>query len=461
MDEAQWSMQEFGSAGLADRRRTDRLVAMGTRVAAAPAGNITAVFGVAAEREAAYRFVENDDVAAGDITASAARATVARGREMPFLFAPVDGSSLNMADASGAKRLGRVGTRKANAQGLQVMTAIGISPEGTPLGILGQHYWTRDRTGPRKKDSRNQRRVEDKETVHWLTVMEQAKTAAASTEVATRLWFQLDRGGDAWPVLETFGDGSHWTTVRASWDRRLVTTDPEQRYLWETMEQAPLRGAYTMEVPASPDGKRTARTAVMNVRAAQVTLDLVAKPSSRRVPTQLGAVWVCEHGSCPEGEEPIEWLLLTDYPVHTFDDARLVIFGYTQRWRIEQFHRTWKSGACNAEDNQLGDRDHIITWVTLLASVAMRILRLTYLARNRPDEPATVELTRHEVDAAILVSETKAFRRGARLTIAQAVHLIALCGGYTGKSSGGPPGALVLARGLRKIATVAKILEKL
>ena len=147
--------------------------------------------------------------------------------------------------------------------------------------------------------------------------------------------------------------------------------------------------------------------------------------------------------------------------IQTFDDAKLVIFGYQQRWRIEQFHRTWKSGACNAEDNQLGDRDHIINWVTLLASVAMRILRLTYLARNCPDEQATVELTRNEVDAAILVSETKSSRRGDKLTIAQAVHLIALCGGYTGKSSGGPPGALVLARGLRKIATVARILEKL
>lgn len=454
-------MQEFGGAELGDRRRTQRLVAMASRVAIQPAGNITAVFSDAAEREAAFRFVENDGVKAQAITAAACRAAATRAHGEKFIFVPVDGSSLNLPDRDGSKRLGRVGTRKCNAQGLQVMTAIAISSAETPLGIMGQHYWTRDRTGPRKKGSRNKRRVEDKETVHWLKVMQQSKAAMSVGAPATRLWFQMDRGADAWPVLSTVENGDHWLTVRAAWDRRLVTSDEQQRYLWETMQQATLRGTYTLPTASSGDGKRTARTARMAVRAAEVTLDLVCKPTKRHRPTTIWAVWVREDGSCPAGEKPIEWMLLTNHPVHDFAAAKLVIRGYAQRWRIEQFHRTWKSGACRVEDTQLADRDHIITWATLLASVAMRIVRLTYLSRHDPDEPATVELTRHEVDGAILVSETKRFRRGDVLTIAQAVSLIAQCGGYVGRSSGGPPGALVLARGLAKIQTVAKVLEKL
>ena len=256
-------------------------------------------------------------------------------------------------------------------------------------------------------------------------------------------------------MLRTAVEADHWITVRASWDRRLVTTDEQQRYLWETMDQAPLRDAYTLAVPALADGKRTARTALMVVRAAEVTLDLVAKPSEKHIPTRLWAVWVSESGSCPEGEDPIEWMLLTNHPVHDVADAQLVIRGYTQRWRIEQFHRAWKSGACRVEQTLLEDRDHIIIWATLQASVALRIVRLTYLARHRPDEPADLELTRHEVDAAILLSGTKTFRRGDQLSIAQAVLLVAQCGGYTGKSSGGPAGALVLARGLAKIQIAA------
>lgn len=456
-----WSQQEFGGASLGDRRRTSRLVAMGGRAAAKPHGNITAVFADGAEREGAFRFVENDDVQGPEITRAAARAAASRARGETFVFAPIDGTSLNVPDLDGRKRLGRVGTKKTNAQGLQVMTGIGISPEGTPLGILGQVYWTRDREVPRRKDTRKQRGLEDKETRHWLSVMEQAHEAMQAEATGTRLWFQEDRGADAWPVLRTVEEARHWITVRAAWDRRLVTSDAEQRYLWEAMQGAALRGAYTIDVPGATDGKRSARTALLVVRAAEVTLDLVAKPSRHRLPTRIWAVWVCEEGSTPQGEEPIEWMLLTNYPVSDFRDAELVIFGYTQRWRIEQFHRTWKSGACQVEKTQLEDRDHIITWATILASVAMRILRLTYFARHRPDEPAEVELTRNEIDAAILVSETKKYRRGARLTIAQAVLLIAQCGGYVGKSSGGPPGALVIARGLASIQTVAKVLEKL
>lgn len=461
MDEATWSVQEFGRAELGDRRRTHRLVAMGAQAAAKPAGNVAAVFADAAEREAAFRLVENDEVEGAEVTRAATLAAAARARGERFVFAPVDGSSLNLPDADGRRRLGGVGTRKSHAQGLQVMTAIGISPEGTPLGILGQVYWARERTGPRKKDSRNQRPVEDKETRYWLTVMGQAQQAIEAEAPSTRLWFQADRGADAWPVLRSVEAGKHWITVRAAWDRRLVSSDARQRYLWETLEKAVVRGAYSIEVPASGDGKRSARTARMVVRAAEVTLDLVAKPSDEHLPTRIWAVWVCEEGSTPEGEEPIEWMLLTNYPVANFSDAELVIYGYSQRWRIEQFHRAWKSGACRVEDTQLGDRDHVIVWAAILASVAMRIVRLTYFARHRPDEAAEVELTRHEIDAAILVSETKKYRRGAKLTMAQVVLLIAQCGGYVGRSSGGPPGALVIARGLDRIQTVAKVLEKL
>jgi hypothetical protein len=39
------------------------------------------------------------------------------------------------------------------------------------------------------------------------------------------------------------------------------------------------------------------------------------------------------------------------------------------------------------------------------------------------------------------------------------VHLVALLGGYTGKSSGGPPGPTVIGRGLEKVAVAAETLR--
>jgi len=35
--------------------------------------------------------------------------------------------------------------------------------------------------------------------------------------------------------------------------------------------------------------------------------------------------------------------LLTNVAVNSIDDALAVIAGYTKRWRVEEFHKTWKS----------------------------------------------------------------------------------------------------------------------
>lgn len=122
-------------------------------------------------------------------------------------------------------------------------------------------------------------------------------------------------------------------------------------------------------------------------------------------------------------------------------------------------HKTWKSGACNVEDSQLCDRDNIIRWATILATVAMRILRLTYLGRNQPHLRADVEFESVEIDATILLKKTTGRHLGDMPNIGEMVTWVAELGGYTGKSSGGPPGAIVIARGLERIQPVVEILR--
>lgn len=105
-------------------------------------------------------------------------------------------------------------------------------------------------------------------------------------------------------------------------------------------------------------------------------------------------------------------------------------------------------------------RAHVERWATLLASVAMRLVRLSYLARHHSDAPATIELTAAEIEAAVLARNIKRRKNAAPPTIAEVVLWIAQEGGYTGKSSGGPPGHLVIARGLHRIATLARVLSR-
>lgn len=452
-----WAAEEFGSASLGDVRRQRRLVKIAEEVAKRPAGRITEVLPEGAARTAAFRLMENEEVSQAEIASAAHRACAGRSADQPFVFVPVDGSSLNLTDDQESKGLGVVGARKVGAKGLQVMTAIAVSSEGVPLGLCGQTWWTRQERVEHGKNGKIDRRlVKEKETQHWLTVMDQVRSVFAEEAPHTRPWLQLDRGGDAWPVVLEGLAPEMWFTVRAAHNRRLDGPDDEpRRYLWQTVESTEALGRYSLNVPARAG--RPARTATIEVRGCPVRLDLLDLRSKRRHWAALWAVLAREVDP-PRGADGIEWLLLTTYEVATLDDARLVTHGYAQRWRIEEFHKMWKSGACHVEDTQLRDREAIIRWASILASAAMRILRLTRLSRTTPAEPALCELTQAEIDAAIVSRKPKGYQRGDVPPISLVVRWIADLGGYTGKSSGGPPGAIVIRRGLERLQTLADFL---
>ena len=153
-------------------------------------------------------------------------------------------------------------------------------------------------------------------------------------------------------------------------------------------------------------------------------------------------------------------MLLTTVAVHSSQDAYQVVLAYALRWRIEEFQKALKSGACRIEESQLRDRDPIERWLVLHTAVAMRLLRLTYLARNSPGLPATVELTRAEIRATIALRQPRGVSERDVPPIGDVVRWIADLGGYTGKSSGGPPGFIVIARGLNEIRPVARRMER-
>lgn len=448
-----WAFEEFWRARLGDARRTKRLVTLTAQVAESPAGRVSeAVLGVA-EREGAYRLLEHDEVTGEALCRSAAMASAERAREDSFVFVPVDQTSLNLPDPTGSRGLGAIGERKSKARGLQVMNAIAVATDGTPIGLFAQKYWVRP-PGPSIKGSRRKRKLAEKETRHWIDAMESGISAWKETKVQTKLWFQLDRGGDFREMLQWARDNDHWVTVRASFDRR---TDAEQRYLWGTLEAAPPMDTYELVVPSR--AKRPGRKAIIQVRAKRITILLRDRWRSKKSETvELTAVLAREISAVPEGGKRIEWLLLTNKPLSNFGETRQVIYGYSRRWRVEEFHKTWKS-TCSVEDTQLRDVQAITIWATLLASVSMRIQRLMHLARNTPDLPADQEFSRYEIEAVIRLKKPVKFKPGDVPPISLAVQWLAELGGYTGKSSGGPPGAKTISRGLDRIQLAAQLLK--
>ena len=194
----------------------------------------------------------------------------------------------------------------------------------------------------------------------------------------------------------------------------------------------------------------------MVLHAARRTLLLREKMNGKKPrPLTVHVVWTHEVGTTPAGEKPLDWMLLTNAPIETVEQARAVIAGYTMRWRIEEFHRTWKTGSCDVESTQLRSRDAVVRWATLLAVVAARVERIKHLGRQEPDRPASDELSAVEIE--VLIALKRRIKKRAEAipegvpTMSQVALWLADIGGYTGKWSGGPPGSITIRRGLERV----------
>jgi Transposase DNA-binding/Transposase DDE domain len=460
-EDAKWAEAEMRAANLGDARRVARVARMLTRAAERPAGKLSEVLRDKAELQGAYDLLEGGRVSALPLVMSFASATLQRASGDPWIFAAVDGSSIQLTDLTGKKGLGSIGSLEHGARGMKVISVLGVDPRGATMGMLGQVWWARtnaQRDSRGKRDRNAKRPLSDKETRHWVEAFGQAKDAANAANV--RLWFQVDREGDNGDLLLALQDTGHDFTVRAAWDRVVEATGADEQRLRQRLGLEQPAGTYEVDVSGAP--YRSPRIAQMVVRAARVTLVLRERGKNGVRRLAVTAVWAREEGTTPAGEKALDWLLLTSRPVAHFEQARQVVVGYTCRWRIEEFHRAWKSSVCKVEEMQLRSADAVTAWATMLANVAARAERLRLLARTQGDRPALIDLTEHEIKALILLKKRHRARneviRDVMPSIAQATLWVAELGGYTGKSSGGPPGAITIRRGLERLAPAAEML---
>ena len=451
-DASGWALETFGQAAVGDTRRAARLVSMAARAASTPAGRVTEVFQSSAEREGAFRLLENPSVASERVADALFEATARLCKPEKLIYVALDGSSLTLTDRGRRRELGRVGTRWPT-RGLHVMTALGVDGRGTTLGLLDQHWWAQADARAKRSKCFGSRYLE-RQTRYWLDAIESTQQRLATHAPNTRAWFQLDRGADCWPVVALAVERGLLLTVRSCHDRRLSDEQGRRVYLRETLRKQPVLGRYEVSLPERPD--RPARVARMELRACGVTLRArVAGKKWRHI--EVNAVMAREVG---RGNSGLCWILLTTGPVATFEQARAVVQGYAFRWRVEEFHRTWKRGLCRVEESQLQTRSALVKWATILGAVASRALRIAQLLRSNPDAPASDEFTDYEIAATFALAKRKLDRR-RRLSFKDVADMIADLGGFANKYSGGRPGPTVIGRGLERVMTIAQALKNI
>lgn len=472
-DSVDWANEEFGALRLGHLAREACARTLLGLMARGSGTRVTDFTETSAERQQAYGFIENEAVAPQALTMAAGKAALLRVEAAaPWCIVPVDGSSLQLADEFGKKGFGRVGGADST-RGLIVQTAMAVSLAGAPLGLLAQVYWARSLGKVLKGKRGEQRKVEDKEVRYWLDVVKAAEAVSHETGGDGRLWFQLDRGYDCSAMLEHMATSNNRFTVRGEYNRALWVdaddTDAESNEVHctirEALDAAPLLSTLTVHVNKGTN--RTEREAHLGVKVVEVEVRLSDRSKriklrgddgktrkvAERWPRTLTALRVVEQDP-PAGEAPLDWMLWVNAAVTTGEEAELVVRSYALRWRVEEFHKMWKSGAMKVEETQARSGDNVERIARMSALVACRMLRLTYLARETPEADASKEFSRAEMAVLIHMdprSPKQAPRPQKSGTLAWAIAVIADLGGYTGKSSGGPPGPLVFARGFQRL----------
>jgi len=461
--EVDWVRQEFIGVELSDKRLDRRLITTAEHLARSPTSPINEACGSWADTQAAYRLFNNRRVTPQGILKPHTNETVKR-------MAACGGPVLVMQDTvffsygkhPNTRGLGPIGkSNSSHERGLVMHNALAFTTSGVPLGILSQRIWARrdvsDETGPERVERLACTPIDEKESVKWLQAL---RDTVDRTPPGVQVVTVADRESDFFEFIAEAADRRALYLIRGRFDRRLVAEESEgAKTIVEALAVAPILGTLQVDIPGN--GKRKARSATVEVRIAQVTIEpphkrRKAKDTASIEPMSVNVIAATEQNP-PAGTEAISWVLLTNLSVKDFDSAAEKIDWYGRRWGIETWHKVLKSG-CKVEDCLLETADRLKRYLALFSIIGFRLMHVTLLARARPDAPSTDVFTSEEVEALhIRVKRQRPPKEAPPLR--EVVRMIGGLGGHLGRQCDGEPGITVMWRGLMRLCEDVEMLR--
>jgi hypothetical protein len=444
-----WAHEEFGTAELNDKRLKRRLLTLARDFYERPQANLPEACQSRAKTKAAYRFFDHPKITMDKLLKSHYEATSKRISEQKIVLVVQDTTTLNYSAHPLTEGIGPISPKKSKgAIGLLLHDSMAFNGAGTPLGLLDVQCWARDPKQFGKRALRHELPIEQKESQKWLKGFNKVSEAQKRCPNAT-LISVADRESDIYELFHlALNDPSGAKLlVRAEHDRLLA--DGQGR-LWEHMAKQPVAGTEVLSVPRQ--AKRAPREARLEVRFGRVKLT----PPTRKLEFKeldITAI-LAQEIDCPQGTEPLEWMLLTTMGVENFDQAVEKLSWYAKRWGIEVYHRTLKSG-CKIEERQLGSADRLEACLAIDMVVAWRIFQLAKLGRETPDMPCSVFFEEAEWKALYCFVKQDPKPPDQPPTLREAVRMVATLGGFLGRRSDTEPGTKSLWLGIQRLDDIA------
>jgi hypothetical protein len=465
--------RNFGGAELGDLRRSRRLPELVNQMQRHPGGTLPQKLPRREDLEAFYRLCEAEDVTHAAVLQPHRQKTLQFLQTVDhWVLAIHDATELDYTShASLEGDLGQIGN--GYHRGYIVQNTLVVDPtRGAVVGLANQILHKRPQV-PKGETQAQCRKRESRESLLWIRGTQDLPHRREIVDVC-------DRGADTFEHLEHETASGRTFVIRSSSSRSIQIghQDGARALLHDYARTVPALTTCERAVPQKVIEKkpkrsgrkqrtiRTRRLAQLNVGAAPVLLRAPASKNGEHgdQPLPLWVVRVWEH-SPPAGEEGLEWLLLTNHPVQTGDQALLVKSWYEWRWTVEEFHKGLKTG-CGIESLQFQYVERLEPAIGILSVLALTLLALRDSGRHPEVRHRLAnDFIDEEYIEVLALWRHHCYRPD--WTVYDFNLALGRLGGHQGRKHDPPPGWLVLWRGWEKLqlmidgARVAKLRQQL
>jgi Transposase DNA-binding len=446
-----FAQANFGQLDLGDKRRTRRLVHSVEKMCRRPGGTLPDKLNQPAGLRGFYRLMNQSEVThqvlMGGHTDQTRRSIEALGSGTVLLLH--DATELDYTSKKSLKDdLGQIG--QGTRQGYICHNSLAVRADtAETLGLSAQILHHRANVD-KNENIQQKRERQDRESRLWVEGAKSSGPAPAGVQCVD----VSDSLSDTFEYMAfEVTQGRHFL-LRARENRRLAKPLSGPSHLFEAVRQLDVAGEHKVRVREAPPQKtgrkprpgRTARTTTVNIAFAPVR---IARPGR-----QLGEyhsksldLWAVRawESVTPEGEEPLEWILLTNCPVLTLKDALERINWYELRWIVEEYHKGMKTG-CSIESLQFEKIERLEPAIAVISAVATTLLQLRDAARAPDAEtrPATDVVDPVYVE---ILAAHYGKRLGPRPMVKAFYMHVARLGGHQNRKADGFPGWITLWRG--------------
>lgn len=449
----------FSLVDLGDRRRTKRLVKSVDIMCRHPGGTLPDKFNRPADLRAFYRLMDQPEVTHEVLMQAHADYTRTAIAALPRLVEPAppkpsdakpmvvlilhDGTELDFTSKTSlCPHLGQIG--RGTRRGYICHNSLAVRADtGETLGLLSQilHHRADVTKGETLKQSRQR---ENRESRLWV----QGVTACGPTPEHIMCVDISDSLSDTFEYMAHEVTHNRHFVLRSREDRRLGTPVAGHKYLYAAVRSLPAQGKREFVLVGS--SAHMARKTTLSITFTAVELALPGKHHGEYVKEslQLWAVRVWEPVT-PEGEEPLEWILLTNVAVASDDDAQIRVDWYDSRSIVEEYHKGMKTG-CSIEAMQFEKIERLEPAIAILSAVTTTLLRLRDSARAPDGDKRLATEVIHE-EYIELLAHHYGKRLGPTPTIRKFYMHVARLGGHQNRKCDGYPGWLTLWRGWMKL----------